>query len=77
MVAVPPNTRLPVTEVVPVTAKVKLFPVVKVVPEPTSKAPVIAKLATVVAEAVPVSVKLLILVIAATNVLVPLPDKVR
>ena len=56
-VPVPVKAKVPVIVDVPVTPRVKL-PVVNVQPDPIFKFPDIAKLAAVVAEAVPVIVKL-------------------
>ena len=76
-VPVPPSVNVPVILDVPVTDNVKFDPVVNVAPAPIFRLPVIAKFATVVAVTFPVKVRLLTDVVAATNVFIPEPERMR
>jgi len=65
----------PPTVVVPVTPSVKA-PTVKVVPSPTERLPLIAKLAPVVDVAVPLTVRFPAIVVTV-KVFTPLPESVK
>ena len=75
---VPARVNVPSMMVAPVTVRVKFVPVVKVLPAPTFRVPVMGKLTAVVAEAVPLKVRLPVMeLVPACRVFTPLPERPR